>query len=115
MPIIIPAGAASATFPMAATANSTCAVTNVPDMSNSATAWFDELSDNVVDRGNPVFERTTLGDCGPETVLGGYTLIAADNLDAAGALAANCPMLAGAGGVEVGELTSLNRSCGVLV
>ena len=84
-------------------------------MSNSATAWFDELGDNVVDRGNPVFERTTLGDCVPETVLGGYALSAADTLEAAVALAANCPMLAGAGGVEVGKLSPLNTGRRALV
>ena len=72
-------------------------------------AWFEQLGANLVDRGNPVFERRTLGNCGTDTVLGGYTLVSADNLDAAVALAAGCPHLAIGGGVEVGELTILNR------
>ena len=38
----------------------------------------------------------------------GYTLVTAENLAAALALAAECPMLAARGGVEVGELTLLN-------
>jgi hypothetical protein len=71
-------------------------------------AWFERLSANLVDRGNPVFERRTLGNCGTDTELGGYTLVTADNLEAAVALAEGCPHLANGGGVEVGELTILN-------
>ncbi|NKQ58626.1 hypothetical protein HFP15_37865 [Amycolatopsis sp. K13G38] len=72
------------------------------------TAWFDRLGENLADRGNPVFTRHTLGeDAG--TQLGGYTLVTAENLDAAVALAKDCPMLAEGGAVEVGELTPLNR------
>jgi hypothetical protein len=39
----------------------------------------------------------------------GYTLVTADDLDAAVALARGCPFLQHDGGVEVGELTLLNR------
>jgi hypothetical protein len=70
--------------------------------------WFERLGANLVDRGNPVFERSTVGDCGTRTVLGGYTLISAENREAAVALAEGCPILADGGGVEVGELTLLN-------
>jgi hypothetical protein len=71
-------------------------------------AWFERLGGSLVDRGNPVFKRSTLGNCSADTVLGGYTLITADNLEAAVALAQACPILASGGGVEVGELTLLN-------
>ena len=71
-------------------------------------AWFEKLGANLVDRGNPVFERRTLGNCGADTVLGGYTLVTADNLAAAVALAEGCPHLADGGGVEVGVLTPVN-------
>jgi hypothetical protein len=71
-------------------------------------AWFEHLGANLVDRGNPVFERRKLGNCGTDTELGGYTLVTADNLEAAVALAEGCPHLANGGGVEVGELTILN-------
>jgi hypothetical protein len=41
--------------------------------------------------------------------LGGYTLVTADDLEAAVALAKGHPLLRQGGGVEVGELTVLNR------
>jgi hypothetical protein len=56
-----------------------------------------------------VFVRKTLGNCDAETTLGGYSLIKADDLKAAVALAEGCPVLNEGGGVEVGELTILNR------
>jgi hypothetical protein len=65
--------------------------------------WFDSLG------GNPVFVRKPLGNCDAETALGGYSLIKADDLQAAVALATGCPVLREGGGVEVGELTILNR------
>jgi hypothetical protein len=71
-------------------------------------AWFERLGANLVDRGNPVFARRMLGNCGTDTELGGYTLVIADNLEAAVALAKGCPHLVVGGGVEVGELTMLN-------
>jgi hypothetical protein len=66
-------------------------------------AWFESMGDSVVDRGNRVVDRTTLGGA-PDTVLGGYSLVRADDLDAAVALAKGCPILEQSGGVEVGEL-----------
>jgi hypothetical protein len=71
-------------------------------------AWFEQLGAHLVDRGNPVFERTALGNTGPDTQLGGYTLLTADTLEAAVSLAAGCPLLEEGGGVEVGVLTELN-------
>jgi YCII-related domain len=72
-------------------------------------AWFARLDANLVDRGNPVFESRTLGNTGDDTTLGGYTLVTADDLEAAVALANDHPLLHQGGGVEVGELTLLNR------
>jgi hypothetical protein len=71
--------------------------------------WFARLGVNLVDRGNPVFDSRTLGNSGADTTLGGYTLIDADDLEAAVALANGHPLLRQGGGVEVGELTVLNR------
>jgi YCII-related domain len=70
-------------------------------------AWFDSLGDHLVDKGNPVFARTATGTTGPDTdaVLGGYSLIRAENLDQAAELAKGCPIVTAGGGVEVGELT----------
>jgi hypothetical protein len=71
-------------------------------------AWFERLGASLADRGNPVFSRASLGNCGTDTVLGGYTLVTADGLEAAVALAKGCPALEYGGGAEVGELTELN-------
>jgi hypothetical protein len=72
-------------------------------------AWFESLGADLVDRGNPTFTTSTLGNCGTDTALGGYTLVSAGDLDAALALAKSCPVLQSGGGVEVGELTVLNH------
>jgi YCII-related domain len=71
--------------------------------------WFKSMGASLADYGNPVFERDTVGRTADDTVLGGYSLINADDLHAAIAIAQGCPHLAEGGGVEVGELTPLNR------
>lgn len=71
-------------------------------------AWFDSLGRHLVDRGNPTFDPHSLGAPAGETRLGGYTLIAAADLTEALELASTCPMIADAGGLEIGELTVLN-------
>jgi hypothetical protein len=77
-----------------------------PDAVAAWQAFFAGIDANVVDRGKPVFERSTLGDCSDATVLGGYSLITADDLEGAIALAKRCP----AAGVEVGELAEVPAS-----
>jgi YCII-related domain-containing protein len=71
-------------------------------------AWFEQLNDHLVDRGNPVFSRQAVGHTGGETVLGGYTVISADTLADAVTLAEGCPIVAAGGGIEVGEITVSN-------
>ena len=66
-------------------------------------AWFAGLGASLVDRGNPVVARSSVGNCGTDTMLGGYTLITAEHRAAAVALAEGCPIIAEGGGVEVGE------------
>jgi hypothetical protein len=79
-----------------------------PDAVAAWTAWFEEMGNSVRDRGNPVFESASLGNCGAGTRLGGYSLITAEDLDTALALAKGCPVLReGAGGVEVGVITEI--------
>ena len=70
-------------------------------------AFFAGLGDQLVERGNPVFARTTAGNCGADTELGGYSLVTADDLEAAATMAKACPYVAAGGGVEVGEVTFL--------
>jgi hypothetical protein len=82
------------------------------DSAESFTAWntwFARLGDNLVDRGNPVLgERASLGNCGGDTELGGYTLITATDVEAAIALSKGCPRLAKGGGIEIGKLAVVN-------
>jgi hypothetical protein len=72
-------------------------------------AWFDGLGANLVEYGNPVFERSQVGNCSDNTVLGGYSIVTADDLESALALAKSNPAVARGGGVEVGVLTELPR------
>ena len=72
-------------------------------------ARLERLGGHLADRGNPAFTRTTAGNCGPGTVLGGYTLITAGTLEEAAALAADHPLIFRGGGVEVAELTLLTK------
>ena len=67
-------------------------------------AWFQGLGTNLVDPGKRVAARRTLGNCPPETLQGGYSLVTADDIDAAVELAEGCPGLRDGFGVEVAEL-----------
>ncbi|MFZ0042068.1 MAG: YciI family protein [Solirubrobacteraceae bacterium] len=71
-------------------------------------SWFGVIGEDIVDGGNPTYESSTVGECGPETALGGYSVISADDLQAAVEMAAGCPLIARGGGVEVGEITPLS-------
>ena len=69
------------------------------------TAWFDGMGEQLVDQGKPAVSRRSLGNCSPDsTELGGYSVIQADDLEAAAAVAKGCPHLDRNGGVEVAEL-----------
>jgi hypothetical protein len=52
-------------------------------------------------------ETRTLGDCGPGTRLGGYSVITAGDLGQAVALAQDCPALALGAGLEVGLIVTV--------
>ena len=71
-------------------------------------AWFGTLGDAVVDPGNPTGPSKTIAadggvsDGSPSGVTG-YSVVAAESLDAAVELAAACPHLASGGQVEVLE------------
>ena len=67
-------------------------------------AWFGELGSAIVDAGNPFGPSTSLGGDAPSGAsLTGYSVIAADSLDAAAGLAKGCPVLANGGSVDVYE------------
>ena len=71
-------------------------------------SWFDGMGDALVELGRPVFERTEVGNCSrADTELGGYSIIQADDFDAALRIAKGCPYLDRDGGVEIGLLAEI--------
>src|SRR5437763_14236345 len=78
-----------------------------PEAIDQWTAWFDQLGDNVVNRGDRVVGRSTPGGAPADTVLGGDSLVGADDHDAAVALAKGCSIPEQSGGAEVSELAGL--------
>ena len=76
-----------------------------PETISAWWAWFEGMGDQIVDMGKPVVALDTVGNTDPEsTQLGGYSVIRADNLEAAKVIAKGCPHLERDGGVEIGEL-----------
>jgi len=73
-------------------------------------SWFESMGAHLADTGKPVAESATVGDCGDIRPIGGYSLITADDLEAAVALAKGCPFVGQGGGVEVGMLADLPPS-----
>jgi hypothetical protein len=71
--------------------------------------WFQNLGPALADGGNPVGQAKTVAsdgsvsDGGGANAATGYSLITADSLDAAVALAKGCPVLGGGSSVEVAE------------
>jgi hypothetical protein len=83
----------------------------LPDR-NELPAWAAFLNEviapNVVDPGRPVFEPSTvLGEVGESTQIGGYSVVTAEDLEAALTMARSCPAIERGGGVEVGVLAEL--------
>jgi len=86
------------------------AATAGPNVEAAWQAFLDSLGTNLADAGNPAFEQSTVGNTGTDTVLGGYSIVKADDLQAASELAKGAPFVKLGGGVEVGELTLLNTA-----
>jgi len=51
--------------------------------------------------------ESAVGSCEGDTRLGGFSLIAADDMEAALEIARGCPSISAGGGVEVGALMDL--------
>ena len=72
-------------------------------------AWFENLGAAVVDGGNPLGPSSTVNSDGSVTCdggsnpLSGYSLINADSIEQATALAKGCPILKAQGSVEIAE------------
>ena len=71
------------------------------------TAWFTKLGSAVVDQGNPISNHRTIAPDGsvsePASDVSGYSIISADSLEEAVALAKGCPVLVGGASLEVAE------------
>ena len=72
------------------------------------TAWFDRLGPCVVDAGDATSHTKVIAANGSVTDGGptsptGYSVLTANSLDAAVALAKGCPQLAAGGSIEVSE------------
>ena len=71
------------------------------------TGWFGTLGDALVDGGNPVSQSRAISPDGSvmDATHGpsGYSIIKADSLDAAVALAKGCPVLQGGASIVVSE------------
>jgi hypothetical protein len=71
--------------------------------------WFGALGPSLVDGGNPVGQTRTIApggsvsDGGGANPVSGYSVIRADSMDAAVAMARDCPLLASGGRIEVCE------------
>jgi hypothetical protein len=73
-------------------------------------SWMESLGASLLDRGNRVADARKLGKCDGDTRSGGYSLVTAEDLEAAVALAKGCPGLEMGGGVEVGLVAALPPS-----
>jgi hypothetical protein len=82
---------------------------STPDSQADWNTFFAGISTHLEDIGNPIFSRQSVGETGPGTLLGGYSLINADSLEQARGLAAGCPLVKRGGGVEIGEVTPLSE------
>jgi hypothetical protein len=71
------------------------------------TNWFGTLGDALVDGGNPISQAKAISPDGAvmdaTSAPSGYSILKADSLDAAVALAKGCPVLAGGANVLVSE------------
>jgi hypothetical protein len=73
---------------------------------NAWMAWFGSMGPAVTDFGNPFGGSTSLasdGSRGAASGLSGYSIIEANDIDAAAGLAAACPNLSSGGSLEIYE------------
>ena len=74
-------------------------------------AWFGGLGSALVDVGNAVTDYASLGEVGgSDSRMVGYSVVSADNMDSALALAKGCPALQVGGGVKVGTVMEVDGS-----
>jgi len=68
-------------------------------------SWFGGLGAALVDVGNAVTDYASLGDVGGrDSRLVAYSVVSAEDMESALALAKDCPVMRVGGGVEVGPV-----------
>ena len=67
-------------------------------------AWFESLGSSRTDPGHGVLGTRALGKLDDGIRLGGYSVVTAEDMDSAVALAKGCPALQFGGGVEIGAV-----------
>ena len=68
-------------------------------------AWFGAMGSALVDLGYAVTDYASLGEVGSASSrMIGYSVVSAEDMDAALALAKDCPALRVGGGVEIGPV-----------
>ncbi|MCI4663962.1 MAG: YciI family protein [Neomegalonema sp.] len=75
-------------------------------------AWMEKYSDHLADRGAPVGMSTTVSADGVENngganPISGYSLIEAADLDAAVAMAKECPIIVDGGSIEIAPIMAM--------
>lgn len=75
-------------------------------------AWFGSLGDAIVDGGNPFGASKTVASDGSvsdsnSAQLSGYSIVNAESLDAAVAMAQGCPVLGGDSSITVSEVIEM--------
>jgi hypothetical protein len=74
-------------------------------------AWFGGMGTALVDVGNAVTDYASLGAVGAsDSRMIGYSVVSADDMNSALALATDCPALRAGGGVEVGPVMEVPGS-----
>ena len=74
-------------------------------------AWLGGMGPALVDFGHAVTDYASLGEVGSSSSrMVGYSVVSADDLDSAVALAKDCPALRVGGGVEVGPVMEVEGS-----
>ena len=74
-------------------------------------AWFGGLGSALADVGNAVTDYASLGEVGGSgSRMVAYSVVSAEDMDSALALAKDCPVLRVGGGVEVGPVMEVPES-----
>ena len=74
-------------------------------------AWFGGLGSALVDVGNAVTDHASLGEVGgSDSRMIAYSVVSAEDMDSALALAKDCPVMQVGGGVEVGPVMEVAGS-----